>query len=82
MSKKEKLIARFLKQPNDFTWDEMRSLLNFFNFDHIEGSGSRNKFSHKDGHVLAFHRPHPGNIIKPYIMKMVLEKLKEMGELK
>ena len=33
MSKKDKLIERLLKKPKDFTFDEMTSLLSYFDYD-------------------------------------------------
>jgi hypothetical protein len=29
------------------------------------------------GHEIKIHKPHPGNIIKPYLMKYIYENLKE-----
>jgi len=44
MSKKEKLIARFLGMPSDFHYDEMVKLLGHFGFEEVKKgktSGSR-----------------------------------------
>ena len=44
MSKKEKLIARFLSMPSDFHYDEMVKLLGYYDFQEIKKgktSGSR-----------------------------------------
>lgn len=54
MGTKEKLIERFKRQPNDFTFDELERI----------------------------HKPHPGNILKGYAMKQVLEELKKAGHIK
>jgi hypothetical protein len=47
MSKKEKLIDRFLSMPSDFHYDEMVKLLGYFGFNEVKKgktSGSRVKF--------------------------------------
>ncbi len=33
MSKKDKLIDRLLKKPKDFTFDEMKLLLSYFEYE-------------------------------------------------
>lgn len=80
MGTKDKLIARFLKQPKDFTFDEMVRLFRIFGFalDDKKGatSGSRVEFYNTErGLSYGLHRPHPGSIIKSYVMKQVLEYL-------
>lgn len=83
MSRHEKLKERFEAIPADFTWNELCRLLKGCGFDEISGSGSRYKFYHKKtGKVLSLHKPHPGNIVKQYAIKQVLEHLKECGEIK
>ncbi len=44
----------------------------------VEGSGSRVKFA-KDGHVAAFHRPHPGKEAKRYQVRDARDYLKLLG---
>ena len=50
MSKKEKLLQKFLTVPvrNDLTFNELNSLLLSFGFEMKEGKGSRVKFFHKE----------------------------------
>jgi predicted RNA binding protein YcfA (HicA-like mRNA interferase family) len=81
MGKREKLRARFETIPADFTWKELCSLLGGFGYEEMMGSGSRRKFV-KDGRVIILHEPHPGKIVKKYVLKQVLAHLKENGELK
>jgi hypothetical protein len=81
MSTKEKLIKRFLRQPKDFTWDELVRLFGFYGFaadNKGKSSGSRAQFI-KDGDAHTVHKPHPSNIIKGYAMKNVLIFLIERG---
>ncbi len=52
MSKKEKLIARFLSMPSDFHYDEMVKLLGHFGFEEVKKgktSGLRVKFENAEG---------------------------------
>lgn len=81
MSRKEKLIARLLTMPKDFTFDEMVSLLSYFEYDLKQGgTGSGVKFV-KGGsnEVINFHRPHPNGVLKKYILQQVIEKLRKDG---
>jgi len=77
MSTKEKMIRRFKSLPKDFTFDEMIRLFALFGFeiDNKGGtSGSRLALVNKEkGLSYNMHRPHPGDIIKSYVMKQVLE---------
>jgi len=41
--------------------------------------GSRRKFVNKDKGVIILHEPHPGSIVKNYVLKQIIEKLK-LGE--
>ena len=79
MSQKDKLIKRFCQKPKDFTYDELRTLLLYFGYEEDDsGNGSRVKFYNKElSDVISLHKPHPGNIVKQYILKMVMEKLEE-----
>ncbi|MCG8385498.1 MAG: type II toxin-antitoxin system HicA family toxin [Cytophagales bacterium] len=78
MSKKEKLIGRFLNMPSDFHYVEMVKLLGYFGFTEIKTgktSGSRVKFENKEGIPIMLHKPHPTGIMKKYQMKQVKEVL-------
>lgn len=79
MSRKEKLIARFKGQPSDFTWEEMVTLLGIFGFQQEQGAGSRVKFIDQAGRKILLHKPHPGNIVKHYVIKQVSDYLMEHG---
>lgn len=82
MTKKDKLIERFKTLPKDFTFSEMTSLLSIFGFS-VENkgktSGSRVCFKDEAKRTIMLHKPHPGNIVKHYAMKQVLEYLKVEG---
>lgn len=80
MSKKEKLIARLLTFPKDFTYNEMKTLLGYLGFEEDNKgttSGSRVQFI-KDEHTILLHKPHPGNQLKPYQVKNVVIELRNL----
>ncbi|MBI5010039.1 MAG: type II toxin-antitoxin system HicA family toxin [Bacteroidia bacterium] len=83
MSRKEKLVERFLRQPKDFTYQELSKLLSGFGYiEEKKGrtSGSRVLFyNNEKEHSIMLHKPHPGNIIKSYALKYVLQELETMG---
>lgn len=78
MGTKEKLIQRFVSQPKDFTWDELVRLFGIFGYEISnkgKTSGSRVIFV-KGESSYTVHKPHPDSIIKSYVIKQVLEFLK------
>lgn len=80
MGKKEKLIERLKRLPKDFTYSEAVSLLSILGFveDNKGGtSGSRVQFR-KDGieQTLMMHKPHPQKELKPYVVKQILDYLR------
>ena len=82
MGTKEKLRERFLKMPSDFTFDEMQRLLEGYGYERSNKgrtSGSRLIFKNGDKRPIMLHKPHPGNIVKDYTMKQVLEDVREAG---
>ena len=85
MGTKDKLRERFLKMPSDFTFDEMQRLLEGYGYEKGNKgrtSGSRIIFKNGAKRPIMLHKPHPGNIVKEYAMKQVLEDLKEAGFIK
>lgn len=81
MSQTEKLIKRFCDKPRDFTYDELRSMLKSMGYKEIQGKGSGVKFVDDNKHVINLHKPHPGNIIKGYLLEQIKSKLEEIGKL-
>ena len=80
MSKHEKLVARLLNRQARFTWQELITLLNGLGYRQIEGRGSRVKFDNGDPRALiSLHRPHPGNELKAYARRQVIEILESGG---
>ena len=78
MTKKEKLIVRFLAMPSDFHYDEAVKLLEYFNFKEVKKgktSGSRVKFMNPEGIPVMLHKPHPSGLMKHYQLKQIKEVL-------
>ena len=76
MTRTEKLISRFLARPKDFSYNELKRLLNGFGFTELQGSGSRVVFSNKKlKHSIKLHKPHPGRIMKQYQIDLVIQEL-------
>ncbi len=83
MSRIEKLIERLKAKPKDLTYEETEKILNslgFFEYNKGRTSGSRVEFK-KNNKKIQIHKPHPRNILKPYQVKIILNKLKELGEI-
>ena len=79
------MIERFKRQPSDFTFDEMERLLGIFGYvrsNKGKTSGSRIVYRNEGKRPIMIHKPHPGNILKGYAMKQVLDDLMEAGFLK
>jgi len=85
LSKRQKLIERFLVIPNDFTYDELVQLLNLFGYTEDKSgktSGSAVRFIKEDGFSqIRFHKPHPQKIIKRYVLQYIKETLESEGML-
>jgi predicted RNA binding protein YcfA (HicA-like mRNA interferase family) len=82
MGRREKLVARLKGRPKDFTWDELVRLLEGLGY--VEAAtgktgGSRRRFIHETAPTIALHKPHPGNIVKMYVIDDVLRILTEEG---
>jgi len=78
MSRKDKLIKRFLSMPSDFHYDEMVRLLMYYEFYEVrkgKTSGSRVKFENEEGIPIILHKPHPTGLMKLYQLKQIKEVL-------
>jgi predicted RNA binding protein YcfA (HicA-like mRNA interferase family) len=79
MSKREKLLRRLLSKPKDFTFDEAVTLLRQLGYEldnKGKTSGSAVSFVSNQKHTITIHKPHPGNILKSYQVKHIIEELK------
>lgn len=80
MSKLEKEIERLKSKPKDFTYDELKKVLNnlgFYEDNKGKTSGSRVIFKNKNNQKIVLHKPHPSKILKSYQIRDVLVLLKE-----
>jgi len=86
MSKADKLLARFLSKPRDFTFDELRRLLSSFGYEEArtgKTGGSRVAFINgQRKSIIRLHRPHPSPVLKEYQVDDVAEGLRKAGVIK
>ena len=71
--------------PADFTFEEMQRLLEGYGYEKGNKgrtSDSRVIFKNGDKRPIMLHKPHPGNIVKEYAMKQVLDDLRGAGFIK
>ena len=67
MSKKEKLLNKFLTVPGDLRWSELVSILGHLGYQQFSNGmtgGSRRRFINMDGKAILIHELHPGKIVK------------------
>ena len=82
MGRKEKILARLQQRPKDFTWDELTSLLKTLGYVQRKTGktgGSRRKYIHSTAPTITLHKPHPGRIVKMYVINDILELLRREG---
>ena len=80
VARKDKLIQRLRARPRDFQWDELTRLLENVGYREVRSGrtgGSRRRFVHPTAPVVNLHRPHPGNIVKMYVIDEVLRVLED-----
>lgn len=78
MSRSEKLLVRLLSHPKDFTYPELKTLLNSLGYTEEQGAGSRVCFK-STNHKIKLHKPHPGNILKQYQLGLIIDELRKEG---
>ncbi len=81
----EKAKQDLLKCSKNYTYNELKSLLQKLGFEeHNKGktSGSRVMFYRKrDERILMLHKPHPENTVDQGALKDLIKNLKEYGDL-
>ena len=79
MSRHQKLVDKLKQKPKDFTYAEVERLLGGFGYEKSNAgktSGSAVAFINKDTQqIVRLHKPHPGNVVKAYIVKNLLDHL-------
>ena len=83
MAKSQKLLKRLLSSPKDFTFGELETLLTGFGFSLSNAgrtSGSAVRFiNFRTGGIIRLHKPHPSPVLKQYLVKYVINELKQGG---
>jgi hypothetical protein len=82
VTRQEKLIERLKGRPRDFRWDELVRLLRSLGYSEVargRTGGSRRRFMHATAPALSFHKPHPGTIVRAYVVDELLRVLIEEG---
>lgn len=82
MTRRDKLVIRLKSRPRDFTWDELVRLLSSLGYKEAPSGktgGSRRRFVHPEAPAIALHKPHPGNIVKMYVIDEVTTLLMDEG---
>ena len=82
MSRRDKLLIRFLSRPTDFTFDELVTLMARFGYHDAKGGhagGSRVSFTDGKGDYIRIHKPHPRNELKLYQIDDITQALKDRG---
>lgn len=81
MSKRQKALQRLLKKPTDFTWSELKTIMESFGYELKMTGGSGRKFV-KNEAAFVIHEPHPYKLLKTYQIRAIIEFLTKEGELK
>jgi len=82
LSRRKKIIDRFLSRPSDFTWQELVNLLTGFGYKLAKAGktgGSRVKFMHETLPPVILHKPHPTPVLKKYQLEQIEETLRAEG---
>lgn len=82
MSVKEKLIKRFLTRPKDFTFEELVTLLGYYDYylnNKGKTSGSRIEFINSKDERIKLHKPHRTKYLLDYQIKNIISVLKAGG---
>lgn len=85
MSKIQKIILKLISKPKDFTYQELEVLLSYYGYLEIKrgkSSGSRRAFVHiETKHIIRLHKPHPGNVLKTYQIRNIIEDLRKTSKI-
>lgn len=83
MTKLDKLKARLLQKPNDFTFQELETLLIGLGYEEKKTgktAGSRKAYIHPlTKSIIRLHKPYPSPILKKYVILDVIQILTNEG---
>lgn len=80
MSKHQKALAKLCSKPTpkDFTWNELKNVMEHFGFETISGSGSSRRFHHAEKNInFLLHEPHPQKTILICYINEIVKFLEE-----
>ena len=78
MSKKEKLKQRLLENPSSFKWNDLCVVLEYCGFISKKGKDGMKFFHPETKKLLQYHKPHPGNEVRKYVIKECVAAIKEL----
>ena len=85
MSTEEKMIERLKSCPSDYTYTEAKALAKRFGYvEKNKGSTSGSRvlfYREKGGLKIMLHKPHPGDVMKTYAVRQLLNSFKENGDI-
>ena len=85
MSTLEKAIERIKRIPSDYTYREVKQLLEqlgFKEYNKGKTSGSRVRFFREsDSRIINIHKPHPSDVMGIGAVKDIVNLLKGLGEI-
>jgi len=82
VSRRDKLLERFLSRSKDITFNETTTLMRHYGYYIASGGktgGSRVSFTDGKGDYIRLHKPHPDNILKLYQVDDIITALSERG---
>ena len=82
MSSIEKLRKEIKCRPNTFDWHDVKRIIKDVGYVESKGgktSGSRVRFTHTTAAPIVLHKPHPGNEMKSYAIRLVVDMLEAEG---
>ncbi len=78
MSKKEKLKESLLTNPSSFKWNDLCVVLVHCGFISKPSKDGMKFYHPKSKKLLQYHKPHPGNEVKKYVIKESIAAIKEL----
>ena len=85
MSTEEKMFERLKTCPSDYAYSEAKALAQRFGYaEKNKGSTSGSRvlfYRERDNKKILLHKPHPGDIMRLYAVRQLLNSFKENGDI-
>jgi len=78
VKKSEKIVSRLKSKPNNFTYNELKIVLQgrYVDINLGKTAASRVGFiNNANSHLIRLHKSQPANILKSYQLELILEEL-------